>query len=219
MELPEELRKLEHMRQERQEWATKYYPVTEQGLLARFSPRSSPQTSPQTPGQGQAQADSLEPATGKSSPSTQVEPVLHNQSVSPLSVTSFSASGLCTSPEPAVQAPVPAAVPDLQKGKPPRPLGVGRGHTEVPVDTMGRGMPIGKEKSSVPALPTNGRGFLLQISQAQIPYPQDSAQNSTEGRKTPGRRGLYPSPIHTLHQEVMPQPGFSAGVLPENDLC
>lgn len=206
MELPGELRKLEQMRQERQEWATKYYPVTEQGLLARFSPRSLPKTSPQTPGQGQAQADSLEPATGKSSPSTQVDPVLHNLSASPLTVPSYSASGVCTSPS------------GLKKEKPPRPLGVGRGHTEVPMDTMGRGMPIGKEKSSVPALPTIGRGFLLQISQAQIPYPQDCPQKSTEDKKTPGRRGLYPSPIHTLNQEVMPLPGRSAGVLPENVL-
>lgn len=215
MELPGELRKLEQMRQERREWATKYYPVTEQGLLARFSPRSSPQTSPQTPGQGQA--DSLEAATGKPSPTTQVDPVLHNQSVSPPSAISFSASGVCTSPEPAAQAPVPAAV-EPQKEKTPRPLGLGRGHTVVPMDTMGRGMPIGKEKSSVPALPTVGRGFLLQISQAQIPYPQDSPQKSTEDKKSPGRRGLYPCPVHTLNQEVTPQPGHSAGVLPENVL-
>lgn len=187
MELPGELRKLEQIHQQRREWATKYYPVTEQGLLARFSPRSSPQTSPQeTQEQRQTQTDSLEPAAGKSSPSTQVDPVLHT--------TSFSASAVCTSPEPAGQAPSPAAVSDFKKEEPPRPLGVGRGHTAVPMDTVGRGMPIGKEKS-----PTIGRGFLLQISQAPIPYPQDSPQKGTTDKKTPGRRRLYPSPIHTLN--------------------
>lgn len=46
--LPPELRKLEQMLQERREQAISRYPVNEQGLLARFSPRGQPptQTSP-----------------------------------------------------------------------------------------------------------------------------------------------------------------------------
>ncbi|XP_070834662.1 piRNA biogenesis protein EXD1 [Chaetodon trifascialis] len=59
LDLPQELRQLEQMRRERHEWAANHYPITEQGLLARFNPRvQSPlQTSPAE------QADSLEPAT------------------------------------------------------------------------------------------------------------------------------------------------------------
>ncbi|XP_076605202.1 piRNA biogenesis protein EXD1 [Chaetodon auriga] len=59
LELPPELRQLEQMRRERQEWAANHYPVTEQGLLARFNPRV--QSPPQTP--TAAQADSFKPAT------------------------------------------------------------------------------------------------------------------------------------------------------------
>lgn len=223
MELPGELRKLEQMRRERQEWAADHYPVTEQGLLARFSPRaqSPPQTSPETQGQSQTQADSFEPATVKSPSSTQVDPVLHNLPVSPQSVTDVSSFDVCASPDPAAQAPVPAAVSDLRKEMsvniPPGPLGVGRGHTEVLMDTMGRGRPFWKEQSSVPALPAIGRGFLLQISQAQFPNPQCYPQKSTWDRETPGRMETAPSsPIHTLSQEVMPQPGPIAGVLPKD---
>ncbi|XP_061651895.1 piRNA biogenesis protein EXD1 isoform X2 [Phyllopteryx taeniolatus] len=48
IELPSEFRLLEQMRRERQERATKLYPITEKGLLSRASPgaASPPQTSP-----------------------------------------------------------------------------------------------------------------------------------------------------------------------------
>uniref|UniRef100_A0A096LTM7 3'-5' exonuclease domain-containing protein n=1 Tax=Poecilia formosa TaxID=48698 RepID=A0A096LTM7_POEFO len=46
LELPKELRKLDEMRRERQEWACNCYPVTERGLLARFNPYPKSQTTP-----------------------------------------------------------------------------------------------------------------------------------------------------------------------------
>ncbi|CAL1575052.1 unnamed protein product [Knipowitschia caucasica] len=39
LELPKELRQLEQMRCDRQEWAAEQFPVTDQGLLRRFNPR------------------------------------------------------------------------------------------------------------------------------------------------------------------------------------
>uniref|UniRef100_W5LUA5 3'-5' exonuclease domain-containing protein n=1 Tax=Astyanax mexicanus TaxID=7994 RepID=W5LUA5_ASTMX len=44
LELPRELRELEVIRQERQEWAVGHYPVTEDGLLERYKPRPSTET-------------------------------------------------------------------------------------------------------------------------------------------------------------------------------
>lgn len=41
LELPKELRQLDQMRSDRQEWAAVQFPVTEQGLLDRFNPRLS----------------------------------------------------------------------------------------------------------------------------------------------------------------------------------
>lgn len=41
LELPKELRQLEKIRCDRQEWAAEQFPVTEQGLLDRFNPRMS----------------------------------------------------------------------------------------------------------------------------------------------------------------------------------
>lgn len=186
------------MRHERQEWAVGRYPVTEQGLLARFNPRtpSPPQASPAAQECGQTQADSFEPATVESPSSTQVDPLLHKPPTSPPRVPT------------ATQAPVPASVSHLRKemsvNSPPS-LVVGRGHAEVLMDTMGRGRPFGKEQSSVPALPAIGRGFLLQISQAQIP------RESPGDMETPARMGAAPScPDHTLTQEAMRQPGPGA---------
>ncbi|KAK7904946.1 hypothetical protein WMY93_017553 [Mugilogobius chulae] len=41
LELPKELRQLEQMRCDRQEWAAEQFPVTEKGLLDRFNPRAT----------------------------------------------------------------------------------------------------------------------------------------------------------------------------------
>lgn len=166
MELPRELRQLEQMRCERQEWAASHYPFTEQGLLARFNPRiqSPPQTSPA------AQADTLKPATVESPSSTPVDPLRHTPPTSHLGVADVSPVDVHGSRHPAAQAPVPATVSDLWKEtcrKSSLSLGVGRGRTEVLMDTLGRGRPFRKEQASVPALPASGRGFLLRIAQAQ----------------------------------------------------
>lgn len=182
MELPGELRQLEQIRRERQEWAADHYPVTEQGLLARFNPRtqSQPQASPAAQEHSQA---SFEPATVESPSSTQADPLLHKPPTSPQRATGVSSVEAHASPDPAAQAPVPATATDPRKQvfvNSPLSLGVGRGHTEVLMDTAGRGWPFGKE-SSTPALPALGRGFLLQMSQAQIP------RESTGGMETPGR--------------------------------
>ncbi|XP_074517251.1 piRNA biogenesis protein EXD1 isoform X1 [Sebastes fasciatus] len=191
LELPKELRQLEQMRRERQEWATDHYPVTEEGLLARFNPRtrSPSQTKPAAEERGQTQAESFEPATVESP--SQVDPLLHEPPTSPPRVDDVVTVDVQASPDPAAQAPVPASASDLRKQMSANsPLsGVGRGRTEVLMDTMGRGRPFGKEQSSIPTLPAIGRGFLLQMTQDQI--PRENAN-------------------HTLAQEVMPQPGPGA---------
>ncbi|XP_033967788.1 piRNA biogenesis protein EXD1 [Pseudochaenichthys georgianus] len=161
LELPRELRQLEQMRIEQQKWAADRFPATEQGLLARFNPRtqSPSQTSPAAEEHGHRQAESFEPAADESPP--QADPPLLEPPKSSPRVASVS-------PDTAPQAPVP----DLRKQmsvNSPLSLGVSRGCTEGPMDTMGRGMTFGKEQSSIPALPAMGRGFLLQISQDQVP--------------------------------------------------
>ncbi|KAK2826164.1 hypothetical protein Q5P01_020378 [Channa striata] len=81
LELPRELRQLEHMCRDRQQWAVDRYPVTDKGLLARFNPRnqSPSQTSPAAEEQchtgNQSQADSFQPAAVES-PSLTQAPVL-----------------------------------------------------------------------------------------------------------------------------------------------
>ncbi|XP_073340195.1 piRNA biogenesis protein EXD1 [Pagrus major] len=203
LELPRELKQLEQMRRDRQEWAANHYPTTEQGLLARFNPRTPPETSPAEQEQSQTQAkESFDPAASPSS--TQVDP--HSSPRSPLTAASVSSVDVHASPDPVAQAPIPASTLDLRKEMSvngPLSLGVGRGRTEVLM--MGRGRSFGKEQSSVPALPTMGRGFLFQISQACKPG------ESTGDIETPGRLGVAPSCCsHTLTQDVMPQPGHSA---------
>ncbi|TKS86500.1 piRNA biogenesis protein EXD1 [Collichthys lucidus] len=129
-ELPRQLRQLEQMRSERQEWAAALYPVTEQGLLDRFNPRpqSQRQTSPAVLEHSQTQAESFEPAS-----STQADRPLHEQPTSP-------PRDAHASLDSASQPPVPAAVSDFREevsvDSPPS-LSVGRGRTEM--DTMGRG--------------------------------------------------------------------------------
>ncbi|KAM9341268.1 piRNA biogenesis protein EXD1 [Symphorus nematophorus] len=190
LELPRELRQLEKMRSERKEWAADHYPVTEQGLLARFNPRTPPKRSPAAQEQSQTQADSSEPATVESPSSTQVDILLHKTPTSPPRDISSVDVHAC---------PVSDLRKEMSVNSPPS-LGLGRGRTEVLMDKIGRGTPLAKEQSSGPALPAIGRGFLLQISQAQTP-------RETMGHmETPG----------ALTQEVMAQPGPSAADLPQD---
>ncbi|XP_014904387.1 piRNA biogenesis protein EXD1 isoform X3 [Poecilia latipinna] len=73
LELPKELRKLDEMRRERQEWACNRYPVTERGLLARFNPYPKSQTTPDADGHSGTQPDSLEAGTPAPHPSPKVD--------------------------------------------------------------------------------------------------------------------------------------------------
>ncbi|KAE8289820.1 piRNA biogenesis protein EXD1 [Larimichthys crocea] len=146
-ELPRQLRQLEQMRSERQEWAAALYPVTEQGLLDRFNPRpqSQRQTSPAVLEHSQTQAESFEPAS-----STQVDLPLHEPPTSPPRDTHASLDS-------ASQPPVPAALSDFREevsvDSPPS-LSVGRGRTEM--DTMGRGRSF---ESLSPSLSQSFRSF------------------------------------------------------------
>lgn len=93
LELPRELKQLEQIYRERKEQAAKRYPITEQGVLARFNPRtpSQSQTSPaaEVHGQPQRPAESFQPATVES-PSTAQGDILQQISMSPSQFTNAS---------------------------------------------------------------------------------------------------------------------------------
>ncbi|KAM3594077.1 uncharacterized protein V6R79_001849 [Siganus canaliculatus] len=171
LELPRELRQLEQMRSERQEWAADHYPVTDQGLLVRSKPRKRPahRASPAAQEQSQTQADSINPPPAESPSSTKADP--QKPPRSPPEVLSVSSVEVHASPEPAVQAAPPAAVSDTQKEMPV---------THSQIFALGRGCTMGGCTSPAAALPAIGRGFLLQLSQAQIP----SAKNVERAGKT-----------------------------------
>ncbi|XP_053191142.1 piRNA biogenesis protein EXD1-like [Scomber japonicus] len=183
LELPRELRQLEQMRCERQEWAADQYPVTEKGLLARFYPRTNKTPSHTSPA-GDAQPDSFEPATVESPSSTQVDSRLQRPPTRPSRVTDVSSAQSVDAPT--TQDPVPATESDLSKEVSGLSLGVGRGRTEVVMETVGRGRSFGKEQSCIQTLPAIGRGFLLQIPPAQIPIERD------RDMKVPGRMEVGP---------------------------
>ncbi|XP_022606754.1 piRNA biogenesis protein EXD1 [Seriola dumerili] len=210
LELPRELRQLQQMHHERQEWAANHYPVTEHGLLARFNPRtkSPSQTSLTAEEDSQKQTDSFGPVNVKSPSSAQLEPLLAAE------VTSVSSVDVHASPVPPAQAPVTASMSDFGKQMPPvSPLsvGVGRGCTELLIDTLGRGRSLGKDQSSLHSLPAIGRGFFLQVPPAHNP------RESTGVMKNPGRAEMTPSsPSFTPSQNVNPLPGTSATDLPND---
>ncbi|XP_044231921.1 piRNA biogenesis protein EXD1 isoform X1 [Thunnus albacares] len=195
LELPRELRQLEQMRCNRQQWAADHYPVTEQGLLARFNPQTTKTPSKISPA-ADTKPDSFEPATVESPSSTHVDCLLHQ----PLTrVTDVSSAQSVD--DPTAQDPVPAAtVSDLRKqmSVSPLSLGIGRGRTEVQMETVGRG-----RRSSIRALPAIGRGFLLQIPPSQIP------RGSTGDMKAPGRMEVAHSCLKPS-QAGMLQPDTSA---------
>ncbi|XP_068436759.1 piRNA biogenesis protein EXD1 isoform X2 [Clinocottus analis] len=219
LELPRELKQLEEMCRERQEWAADHYPVTEQGLLDRYNPwtRSPSQTSPASVVNG---LESL----------SQVDPLLPKSPTSPARANNVVSVDVCVSPDSADQPPVPANSSDLGKQmsiNSPLSLGAGRGHTEVLMagrghteilingtgrgHTAGRGSPFRKEQSSIPALRAFGRGSLLQISQDQVP------RDSMGEEIAPNRTGLALSGhSHAPAQEVSPQPGPSANDRPKD---
>ncbi|XP_034713435.1 piRNA biogenesis protein EXD1 isoform X2 [Etheostoma cragini] len=207
LELPRELRQLEQTRRERQKWAADHYPVTEEGLLARFNPRSQTPSQPTlvTENHGQTQVESFEPENVESP--SQVDTLLHKLPLSPPRVNNVLSVDIHASPDPQGTASDLTKEPAVTS---PLSLGVGRGRTEVLMDTMGRGRPFGKEQSSIPALPAIGRGFLLQISQDQI--PRESMGDITAVRM--GVATLCPYNTHT--QEGMSEPGPSVHDLPKD---
>lgn len=164
MELPVELKELVQIHRKRQEQAADRYPVNDQGLLARFSPRvqSPPQPSPATLELSSTRTDSDEPATAKSPSSVQVDLIIQNGPVSPPSATSVLSPDVCASPDPGLP-PEPTASnlrEDMSPIVPEVPLGAGRGHIEVITRAEGRRRPFGKVQSSFLPLPTIRREVL-----------------------------------------------------------
>lgn len=147
--LPPELRQLERMSRERREQATNRYPVNEQGLLTRFSPRALP-----TPEPISTEAHLVEP----SSSLKQLDLVLP--------------SDICVSTKPKAQALKPVSASDFGEKTPFNvpllPLGRGRGHAEMSLDGCS-GRPFRKVQSSFNPMLTIGRGYLLHMSQTQNP--------------------------------------------------
>lgn len=143
------------MLQERREQAMNRYPVNDQGLLARFSPRTQPptQTSPAAQEPSHTRAHSVEP----SSPPKQLDRVLQ-------SVKEDSPSDICVSTD--AETLKPAAALDLREEMsvdvPLAPMGVGRGRSEVSTER-----PFRIVQSAFNPLPTIGRGALLHMLQAQ----------------------------------------------------
>lgn len=172
MDLPKELRQLDTMRSERQERARKKFPVTEIGLLARFSPYSSPETTA-ADGYSDTWSDSLEAGAAASHPSKKTDPPDTQQI---LSVSSLAAS---SKPRAALFNPQP----EMSKNTPPT-ASLNKESNLVQVDMMGRGSQLRKEQSSVPVLPSIGRGFLLQKPQPQIPA------EGASGMKSPVRQEM-----------------------------
>ncbi|XP_078145764.1 piRNA biogenesis protein EXD1 [Centroberyx gerrardi] len=223
LELPRELRELEHMRQERQEWAADRYPVTEQGLLARFQPRPQPlpQTSPpaeqhiQDP-VPQIKPNSPEPATVEPPSPAQVDTFYHQLSTNPpwmaSPVQSTAANPAAVQPTPDPVAQVTVCVSDLRKQPSLNSFvspAASQGLMEVVMDTMGSGRPVRKDlQPSFPVFPSIGRGFSLQIPPAQVP------RESPGDMKTPGRMEMAPpSPSSRPAQEVRAQPVPKPNVL------
>ncbi|KAF6731614.1 Exonuclease 3'-5' domain-containing protein 1 [Oryzias melastigma] len=158
-ELPPEIKQWDEMRLKRREWATGRYPVTEQGLLVRFSPLPQP-SSPVT------------------SPSSQER---RTQTGRPLSVPSAD-----TSINPSAQpASAGSRLTQETSGDCSPPAGV-KGCRQDQLITKGRGRPFPKE-SSVPVLPSIGRGFLLDVLQ--------TPRGSTKDGKAPHQPGSTPTGI------------------------
>lgn len=154
--MPPELRELEQLPQKRRDQAVNRYPVNEQGLLIRFSPRAQPppQTSPAAQVPTYTEAHLVEP----SSSLKQLDPVL------PSDVCAF------TKPKAQKLKPAPASDPCTKTpiNVPLVPLVVGRGHTETSIHACG-GRAVGNAQSSFRPMPTMGRGYLLHMSQTQNP--------------------------------------------------
>lgn len=176
LELPKEFRLLEQVRCDRQKSATSRYPVTEEGLLARFNPRTSSQSTHATEELSRTHPESFVPATVESPSTKQVDH--HQPPTNPFEVMDASSAlsvDVHAPTDPTPQNPVHATFSDFRKDMSfynPVSPGQGRACTELLMDMMGRGRPFGKEQSSTPLFNSLGRGFLLQIPPAQTPQKQ-----------------------------------------------
>lgn len=139
------------MLKERREQAMNRYPVNDQGLLARFSPRAQPPT--QTSPAAQEPSHTRALSVGPSSLSKQLDRVLQ-------SVKEDSPSDICVSAD--AETLKPAAALDLREemsvNVPLAPMGVGRGRSEVSAGRSFRNV-----QSAFSPLPTIGRGTLPMV--------------------------------------------------------
>ncbi|XP_041827084.1 piRNA biogenesis protein EXD1 [Melanotaenia boesemani] len=180
LELPSELRQIDKMRYERQEWATNHYPVTEEGLLARFNPHpeSSSQASPEEE-QSKTQPVTFEPLEPPSSP--KMSPLVNQQTANLSSATTVLSVDAHASSSLPIQSP--AKVLHLEKEKSASsclPAGVDRGCEGAQMEIMGRGAPFGKDPSSA--------------SLTQDTKPQPGCPDKELSKDTSGLSGEHFSP-------------------------
>lgn len=170
LELPDELRKLEQMHCERQQWAREHYAITERGLLTRFGPQPLPETRQQE----DKEAESRQPASTKPPASVKVCPAPTRQPVSPRSVAAHSSFKIIVSPDSVDQDPKPimAARKDLRSDN--ISTEYPGGTTKQLLERLGRGRVFGQPQSPAPAQ-SAGRGFLLHMPQAQVSRYSPSA--------------------------------------------
>lgn len=183
------------MRQERRELAARHYPVTEQGLLARFNPhpQTSSHTSPSTKEHRKAEPDYFEPASVETPSTPLLDLPVSQHLISPSSVMSVSSVDVNGSSNLPDQDPVSAVVSDFQgQMSTNSPQLLPTGGTNALMGVMGRGRP----------LPSIGRGFPLQNVRETI---------------TPARMGMAPSCLsHSLTQMPTPQHGCYDDNLPKD---
>ncbi|CDQ68072.1 unnamed protein product [Oncorhynchus mykiss] len=195
LELPRELRELEHTRQKRQKWAVDRYPVTEQGLLERSNPRPLP---PSQNGQGQDTATQRQPDPPVP---TAVAPVVpapgQGPAETPCPSNTLGASDLRALTQEAQQSyrkQPSGVVSPVAKSRAP-------GLLEIVMDTMaGRGRSLLKDPTPpiLPVFPSLGRGLALPIPAAQVPKESPGALKTQApvGRvEVPVPPGPRPSPV------------------------
>ncbi|XP_035608234.1 piRNA biogenesis protein EXD1 [Oncorhynchus keta] len=199
LELPRELRELEHTRQKRQKWAVDRYPVTEQGLLERSNPRPLP---PSQNGQGQDTATQRQPDPPVPAAVAPVVPEPgQGPAETPCPSNTLGASDLhamtCALTQEAQQSyrkqPSGVVSPVAKSGAP--------GLLEIVMDTMaGRGRSLLKDPTPpiLPVFPSLGRGLALPIPAAQVPKESPGALKTQApvGRvEVPVPPGPRPSPV------------------------
>lgn len=168
--MPDELRKLEQMHNERQQWACEHYAITERGLLTRFGPQPSPETRQQE----DKEAGSRQPASTRRPATVKVCPAPTCQPVSPRSVAAHSSLKSIVSPDSVDQdlKATMAARNDLRSGN--ISIACPGGTAKRLLERLDRGRVFGQPQSPAPAQ-SAGRGFLLHMSQAQVSRYSPSA--------------------------------------------